>query len=332
MGCTQGITGVHDGFDFYTMGAAATTGSTTATTTATTTLLSTTATTTATTTVAGSAPGYVLNATNTKCAQASDRLFRATDLDLAGCYSKCGATSDCNYFSIALTGQYAGVCMGCTQGITETHVGFDFYRMTKSTTTTTTIQSLVGMVLDESDYVPNTKCAHNHPDRLFRMESSNIQDCFTECSNVESCNYFSIAEEGPYAGVCMGCVEGVTQPHQFFKFYTMPAAPTVQNQLSYCTEMPYEQRIDCGWWGVTPQECMDKGCCWQVDPVPNPNHIPYCFRHHTALPECEQSNEVKTDCGFYGITADECESRGCCYRQSPNPNPEHVPWCYPPAE
>eukprot|EP00971_Amphidinium_carterae_P288117 5719999-Amphidinium_carterae.1 len=71
--------------------------------------------------------------------------------------------------------------MGCTQGITETHVGFDFYRMTKSTTTTTTIQSLVGMVLDESDYVPNTKCAHNHPDRLFRMESSNIQDCFTEC-------------------------------------------------------------------------------------------------------------------------------------------------------
>eukprot|EP00971_Amphidinium_carterae_P051445 1013258-Amphidinium_carterae.1 len=165
------------------------------------------------------------------------------------------------------------------------------------------------------------------------MENSNIQDCFQECSLVDNCNYFSIASQGPYTGVCMGCMDGVTQPHQDFKFYAMPGvSEPPPKQLLHCPDMPYEQRIDCGWWGVSPEACMAKGCCWQVDPVPNPKNIPYCYRQRTAWPSCEIDNSNKTDCGFYGIGADECEERGCCFSQSPNPNPNNVPYCFPPAE
>jgi len=320
MGCTIGLTDPHNNFDFYTMsggGAAATS--------------------TTTTTAAPSGLGYMFNKTNTKCAhQNNDRLFREENLDLNGCYEKCKDTADCNYFSIDLTGQYAGVCMGCTLGITDPHNNFNFYTMlggngggaAATSTTTTVVSSDTSYTLNQTD----TKCAYQHPDRLFRIENSNTHDCFMKCTDTPNCNYFSIAMEGQYTGVCMGCVEGVTQPHQHFKFYTMPVVEPPPDLVDHCEDMAYEQRVDCGWWGVTPEACLEKGCCWQVDPVPNPNHIPYCYRHHTVLPACEMSNSLKTDCGFHGIGADECESRGCCYRQSPNPNPDHVPWCYHPAE
>jgi len=37
----------------------------------------------------------------------------------------------------------------------------------------------------------------------------------------------------------------------------------------------------------------------------------------------------RTDCGFYGITRSDCESRDrCCWREEPNPNPQGIPWCF----
>jgi len=280
---------------------------------------------------------YSFNASDTKCAHRnSDRLFREENLDVEGCYQKCDATADCNYFSIAMEGRYAGVCMGCNQGLTDPHAGFSFYNMPSETpaepAATTTTTTAAGAEVPYELNATNTKCAFRHPDRLFRHEGMNTHECFTECSNTPNCNYFSIAMEGEYAGVCMGCVEGITQPHQHFKFYTMPNVEPPPDLPDHCEDMPYEQRVDCGWWGVTPEACQLKGCCWRVDPVPNPTHIPYCYRHHTVLPACEMDNAVKTDCGYFGITADECEANGCCYRQSPNPNPENIPWCYHPAE
>jgi len=73
---------------------------------------------------------YVLNGTNTKCAyQHSDRLFRVENKDINGCYHQCKNTENCNYFSIALAGSYAGLCMGCTHGHTDSHDDFNFYAM-----------------------------------------------------------------------------------------------------------------------------------------------------------------------------------------------------------
>eukprot|EP00971_Amphidinium_carterae_P205711 4082380-Amphidinium_carterae.1 len=72
---------------------------------------------------------------------------------------------------------------------------------------------------------------------LFIIESSTIQDYFQKCSFVSNCNYFSIAEEGPYAGVCMGCIEGVTQPHQHFKFFAMHGlSEPPPHQLLHCPD------------------------------------------------------------------------------------------------
>mmetsp|Transcript_40283 Transcript_40283/g.72927 ORF Transcript_40283/g.72927 Transcript_40283/m.72927 type:complete len:362 (-) Transcript_40283:48-1133(-) len=72
--------------------------------------------------------GYFLNATDTKCAyRHHDRLFREEGYDTDGCYQLCKQTKDCNYFSVALQGHFAGVCMGCTEGVTHKHKYFKFY-------------------------------------------------------------------------------------------------------------------------------------------------------------------------------------------------------------
>jgi len=36
----------------------------------------------------------------------------------------------------------------------------------------------------------------------------------------------------------------------------------------------------------------------------------------------------RTDCGFHGIDRSHCESKGCCWGEEPNPNPQGVPWCF----
>mmetsp|Transcript_6120 Transcript_6120/g.8315 ORF Transcript_6120/g.8315 Transcript_6120/m.8315 type:complete len:307 (-) Transcript_6120:17-937(-) len=284
---------------------------------------------------------YVKNATDTKCAyQHVDRLYRLEDMDLEGCHQKCADTETCNYFSFADKGRYKGVCMGCTEGVVETHKHFDFYNMVPATTTTPAPgptpappSGLSNVVDFPSEYQMNTKCAFEHPDRLYRVENTNATACWQLCLHTDLCNYFSHAEEGKYKDVCMGCTEGVTQPHHQFKFYKMPwVAEPIPNPAEICPVMPYSQRVDCGWWGVTPWECEAKGCCWQTDPWPNPNHVPWCYREYTSNPSCDMAHEVKTDCGFWGIGVTECESRGCCYRQDPNPNPENIPWCYFPSE
>ena len=41
---------------------------------------------------------------------------------------------------------------------------------------------------------------------------------------------------------------------------------------------------------------------------------------------------ARKDCGFNGITQQQCSNKGCCYRESPNPNPQHHPWCYYPSK
>jgi serine/threonine protein kinase len=37
-------------------------------------------------------------------------------------------------------------------------------------------------------------------------------------------------------------------------------------------------RTDCGHMGITQGECEARGCCWDPNPNPNPEGIPYCYR------------------------------------------------------
>jgi hypothetical protein len=36
---------------------------------------------------------------------------------------------------------------------------------------------------------------------------------------------------------------------------------------------PYTTRKDCGFFGITQQQCLNNGCCWS----PDEEHDPYCF-------------------------------------------------------
>ncbi|KAL9139636.1 PA14 domain hypothetical carbohydrate binding [Amphidinium carterae] len=90
---------------------------------------------------------YELNATDKKCAhEHPDRLFREEGHNTSTCYEQCKATANCHYFSISLSDQYAGVCMGCIEGVVETHAPFQFYSMCTTMTTTVAGAGLSGMV------------------------------------------------------------------------------------------------------------------------------------------------------------------------------------------
>lgn len=45
-------------------------------------------------------------------------------------------------------------------------------------------------------------------------------------------------------------------------------------------------------------------------------------------PSCDVELSSRKDCGYYGIGSMECEARGCCWREEPNPNPTYRPWCF----
>jgi len=73
----------------------------------------------------------------------------------------------------------------------------------------------------------DTKCPHNHNDRLFRapghgVSAITLEECFSECSATEGCNHFSY---GPWQGgfVCMGCTTSDhAEGHSGFTLYDMP--------------------------------------------------------------------------------------------------------------
>ena len=93
--------------------------------------------------------------------------------------------------------------------------------------------------------------------------------------------------------------------------------------LEECAVDP-EERKDCGYMGITEQQCILNGCCWKETNVPN---APWCFLKSTfeVEPKCLVENAAKKDCGYKGISKDECESKGCCFVPDTTSN---SPWCY----
>uniref|UniRef100_A0A7S4LNP1 glucan 1,4-alpha-glucosidase n=1 Tax=Oxyrrhis marina TaxID=2969 RepID=A0A7S4LNP1_OXYMA len=42
--------------------------------------------------------------------------------------------------------------------------------------------------------------------------------------------------------------------------------------------------------------------------------------------QCDVAEEQRSDCGFVGVTQDQCESKGCCWKEAGQGS--SVPWCY----
>jgi hypothetical protein len=98
-------------------------------------------------------------------------------------------------------------------------------------------------------------------------------------------------------------------------------------------------RAQCGPKDTNETSCGSSGCCWTSTATP-----PYCY-HPTRTPApkptphlptpapntCDGAYATRKDCGFFNVTAQQCEAKGCCYKQDPPaPNPKHYPWCFYP--
>mmetsp|Transcript_102077 Transcript_102077/g.202648 ORF Transcript_102077/g.202648 Transcript_102077/m.202648 type:complete len:370 (+) Transcript_102077:52-1161(+) len=89
-------------------------------------------------------------------------------------------------------------------------------------------------------------------------------------------------------------------------------------------------RIECGNLGINQHECLQKGCCYKSSKKAG---VPFCYYapddappdKKTVMEQCTVHDHDKVDCGFQGVRADSCLSRGCCYVGSSVPG---VPFCY----
>ncbi len=114
-----------------------------------------------------------------------------------------------------------------------------------------------------------------------------------------------------------------------------------------------ESRVDCGYAGISREECEGKGCCYSEDwgykwcffgkvyfsPIQITVH---CIHNQkTSLEDkrkeestismvlfpiiytgqlCSVEKESRQDCGYPGISQADCEAKGCCYSEDPGFN------------
>ena len=91
-------------------------------------------------------------------------------------------------------------------------------------------------------------------------------------------------------------------------------------------------RKDCGWAGITQEECENKGCCYAQSSIQN---VPWCYNGIDDVPtyltldsskSCALDRDLREECGYKGIEKAECESRDCCYKIDDYES--IVPWCF----
>ncbi|XP_048193221.1 trefoil factor 2-like [Perognathus longimembris pacificus] len=99
----------------------------------------------------------------------------------------------------------------------------------------------------------------------------------------------------------------------------------VEGQKPYpcqCSRLSPHNRKNCGFPGITSEQCFSQGCCFDSS-VPG---VPWCFE---PLPmqvseECVMEVSERRNCGYPGISPEDCASRQCCFS---NTIPR-VPWCF----
>nr|XP_020041445.1 trefoil factor 2 [Castor canadensis] len=89
-----------------------------------------------------------------------------------------------------------------------------------------------------------------------------------------------------------------------------------------CSRLSTDNRKNCGFPGITSDQCFTLGCCFDSSIV----GVPWCFH---PLPEqeseeCVMEVSARENCGYPGISPEECASRQCCFSDV---IPD-VPWCF----
>lgn len=92
----------------------------------------------------------------------------------------------------------------------------------------------------------------------------------------------------------------------------LTAYPTKVQSFEICLGNALLKRLDCGYLGITRQECEgNRDCCWD-DTVHGVN---WCFRSEPDLADRCRSIDVpkRVDCGWVGITEAQCLAKNCCW-------------------
>ncbi|XP_040842539.1 trefoil factor 2 [Ochotona curzoniae] len=89
-----------------------------------------------------------------------------------------------------------------------------------------------------------------------------------------------------------------------------------------CSRLDPENRKNCGFPGITSDQCFENGCCFDS----SVKNVPWCYE---PLPkqesdQCVMEVSARKDCGYPGISSEECAARSCCFS---NTIPQ-VPWCF----
>ncbi|XP_006894108.1 PREDICTED: LOW QUALITY PROTEIN: trefoil factor 2 [Elephantulus edwardii] len=89
-----------------------------------------------------------------------------------------------------------------------------------------------------------------------------------------------------------------------------------------CSRLNPQNRKNCGFPGITSDQCFDMGCCFDSSVA----GVPWCFN---PLPmqvseQCVMEVSARNNCGYPGISPEDCASRKCCFSDTiPG-----VPWCF----
>ncbi|RIA84494.1 glycosyl hydrolases family 31 protein [Glomus cerebriforme] len=70
-------------------------------------------------------------------------------------------------------------------------------------------------------------------------------------------------------------------------------------------------KYDCGYFGITKEQCEARFCCWR--PSENPEDK-WCFYKRGDSYSCNIDPATRVDCGYLGIQKDECVNKlNCCW-------------------
>nr|XP_045359949.1 trefoil factor 2-like [Camelus bactrianus] len=153
---------------------------------------------------------------------------------------------------------------------------------------------------------------------LGSLAQSEGETCQVHPNSRSNCGYSGItATDCEKKGCCFdNKVMGVP-----WCFYPEPVGDPTDDPCQ-CSRISPANRENCGFPGISSDQCFTRGCCFNSD-VPG---VPWCFEPlpKQELEECVMEVSARKDCGFPGISPENCTARECCFSDAIR----DVPWCF----
>ena len=163
----------------------------------------------------------------------------------------------------------------------------------------------------------------------FRGKDMSAEESDLDCETVDPSNRAACGYAGihPYTCRQLNCCWNKSHrgvPSCFYGHRTTTIVTTVVPPPKTHCNLPAISRKRCGQHGVSREQCVNKGCCWQSSKFYG--GFPSCY--HAASVGCNSRLTNRQTCGYIGIDETRCLSRACCWDDSVPPG---QPKCYLPT-